>query len=336
MALFGETRRAALRILQGAEECENFKIYSTALKALFEDKIASKKFIEAHPEDLYSQDGGFIFPANRADIKGGVISYSEIANLLYISRPYEIKRHLLNCPDVAHYNLSWRTTWQHIPKSARTILCYSMRGSVLFESPAQISLQQLMDYGLISHQTDIVYIMHSPKMNEIEKYITEGKTMIAYSIESWPTEVRNSLISQLSKKSSIYSVGYKPGSHSHNPNHQLAGADSFTSMNSIGYQNAKSTTGLHTGYGPYFGGLSSQIYQNTRIGKTGQIARLIVICNSPVRSRQSLAAPASTLCNLPKCIDPNSFDAVLNLETDLSLRKLCLDMVSSILHVPLK
>jgi hypothetical protein len=330
-----------LRILEGADECENFKVYSQALKSLFEDNTVWKRFTEVHPEDLYSQEGTFIFPASKFDSKPLNLTYSELSNLLYISRPYELKRYLLNSPESAHYNLGWRSTWQHVPKSAKTILCFSGGQGDSFEAPIIGTAEKLIHYGFVSNQTDIVHLLQIPKLNELEKHLYEGKTMIVYSLHSWPTDMKSWIFSQLSKKASTYALGYKTGTNHPQVGFQ-GGQDSFTSMNSLANQNYKNSSTLQGGYLQNLGMLTSATHQT---GKTALSSRLVVICDNMNCSSQFSDSLATLLSDqearvnelsLPSGIQYNLFDAVINLDMEMSIKQTSVDLAKSILQVPLK
>jgi hypothetical protein len=168
--------KAITYILEMSAESDNFKAYLAVFKEIVERLDEWKTFYIDTPSNIYSTERQLRLPLTKYDAKQSTLTYTEILNLLYIFRPFELAPYLYSLPYSNKYLYSVRPVQSSYPRSSRLAL---------------LSSSEPILFNILGFVESAVHCFMQVSLEELEKVAGEGKLMIIYRASEWPeTELK--------------------------------------------------------------------------------------------------------------------------------------------------
>jgi hypothetical protein len=173
-----------VKLLTAVRDCDNFKIYINCVRDMVQRPDDWKGFFEESQWSLYTSDYHLKLPLLRFDTKQAILTYSETANVLMLSRPFELGRFFKILPLSNQYLFNSRPALPTLSNNAKLTVQWS--NSAFLLDMADTLLQN----------TTPVHVFRPLSAEDIEKYANEGKSILVHGIETWRTKDAQEFLSR--------------------------------------------------------------------------------------------------------------------------------------------
>jgi hypothetical protein len=169
-------------LLNSVNDCDNFKVYLSCVKDITGRPSSWQDFFKNTRSLIYTSDYHLKLPMLRFDAKHTVLTYSETANILLLTRPFEVGNYLRMLPHSNQYAFDSRPLRPTIPIQGKF--------TVLWKDD-----NFLIDLFSSNHEMEsVIHQFNCPSSADVDKFISENKTVILHGFHTWTKKEKQDLI----------------------------------------------------------------------------------------------------------------------------------------------
>ena len=181
---------AMMHVLQMSADNDNFKAYVGVFKDIADRSAKWKSFYEEPSHKIYTVEKQLKLPIAKYDPKQSNLTYTEIINILYIFRPYELATYLYYLPLSNQFPYSAKPCQPSYPRNGRLSL---------------ITTSEPLIFTGLGFIEGAVHSFSSVSLDDLEKIAGEGKILILYKASRWPVIQLKEFLSKAKALSLQYS-----------------------------------------------------------------------------------------------------------------------------------